>query len=156
MHPTSLIASALGAGAVLLWRIRETQSPVTARTLLLPPLGMATGFAMFAAPPMRVPWSWGVGAFVVGAALFSYPLVATSTMTREGDHVMLKRSKAFLWILLGLIAVRLALRSWVEEIVSPTQTAALFFILAFGMLLPWRVTMFLRYRSLTRDPSPAG
>lgn len=149
MHASTLVASIVGAAAVLVWRIRETRSPVTARKLLLPPLGMSTGFGMFAVPAMRVPWLWGFGAFACGALLLSYPLIATSTLTREGEHVMLKRSRAFLGILLALVALRLALRQWVEQVVSPPQTAALFFILAFGMLLPWRVTMFLRYRALT-------
>ncbi len=148
VHPGTLIGSLVGAAAVLAWRIRETQRPVTAVKLLAPPLGMSTGFFMFLAPQTRVPWAWALLALAAGAVFFSYPLVATSHLTRRDDVIMLRRSRVFLWILLGLVVARLALRSWVELYVSTTQTAALFFLLAFGMLLPWRITMFVRYRRL--------
>jgi len=165
MQPTTVIASLVGAAVVLTWRIRETQRPVTTAKLLIPPLGMSTGFLMFAVsnlrvslpwgvfavPELRVPLLWGIAAFAAGAIFFSYPLVHTSHLERQGDAIMLRRSKVFLWILLALVAVRLALRSYVEIYVSTAQTGSLFFLLAFGMLLPWRVTMYLRYRRLM-DP----
>jgi len=138
---------------VLAWRVRETRRPVTAVNLLAPPLGMSTGFLMFLAPPARVPLSWALAAFAVGALLFSYPLIRTSRLARQGDTISLQRSPAFLWILLGLFAVRFALRSYVEQHVSIVQTGGLFFILAFGMILPWRVTLYARYRRL-RAPRP--
>ena len=46
-------------------------------------------------------------------------------MVREGDTIVLRRSRAFLWILLGLLALRLALRGYVEQYVSPIQTGAI-------------------------------
>jgi membrane protein CcdC involved in cytochrome C biogenesis len=52
-------------------------------------------------------------------------------------------------ILLALLAVRLAARSWVERYIDTVQTGSLLFLLASGMLLPWRIVMYLRYRSLT-------
>ncbi|HVI96991.1 MAG TPA: CcdC protein domain-containing protein, partial [Anaeromyxobacter sp.] len=67
---------------------------------------------------------------------------------------LLQRSKAFLWILLALVAVRFALRAWVEQVVTPAQTAGLFFILAFGMIVRWRASMhvaYLRLRSRAGD-----
>ncbi|HEX7672006.1 MAG TPA: cytochrome c biogenesis protein CcdC [Polyangiaceae bacterium] len=148
MPPAVALASLVGAGAVLAWRLRETQRPVTARKIIIPPLGMSTGLLMFAYPPTRVPIHWAVTAFLIGAVVFSYPLIHTSTLTRRGDVIMLERSKAFLWILLGLVAVRLVARSYVEDYVDPLQTGALFFLLAFGMIVRWRVSMFLAYRAL--------
>ncbi len=65
----------------------------------------------------------------------------------------MQRSRAFLWILLGLFAVRLALRAYVERVVSPMQSGGLLFLLAFGMILRWRVGMLLEFRRLT---SPSG
>jgi membrane protein CcdC involved in cytochrome C biogenesis len=148
VQTSTLVASLVGAAAVMAWRVRETQTPVTARKLLVPPLAMSTGFFMFLAPQMRVPWTWAACAFVAGALLFSYPLIHTSRMVREGDVILMKRSKAFLFIILALFAIRLVLRQYVETYVSMTQTAALFFVLAFGMLLPWRLAMFASYRGL--------
>jgi membrane protein CcdC involved in cytochrome C biogenesis len=148
MQTVAMLGSLAGAAAVLTWRVRETKKPVTAAKILIPPLAMSTGFSMFLVPMARVPWTWALGAFLAGAIFFAYPLVRTSELTRVGEAIMLRRSKAFLWILLGLVAVRLALRSYVEQRVSPMQTGALFFVLAFGMILPWRVVMYRRYRQL--------
>jgi membrane protein CcdC involved in cytochrome C biogenesis len=145
MQTTTLVATLVGGAAVLLWRIRETQRPVTAAKILVPPLGMTTGFCMFLLPQTRVPFTWGLAAFLAGAVFLSYPLVHTSTLTRSGGEILLKRSRAFLVILLGLVAVRLAARSYVEQYVDAVQTGSLFFLLAYGM--------FLRYRALARAPA---
>ena len=116
---------------------------------------MSTGFGMFLVPQTRVPLAWGLAAFLAGVVFLSYPLVHTSALTRSGDAILLKRSRAFLVILLALVAARLAARSYVEQIVDATPTGSLFFLLAFGMLLPWRIVMYLRYRALTApEPSP--
>jgi membrane protein CcdC involved in cytochrome C biogenesis len=150
MNASTLVATLVGGAAVLAWRVRETQRPVTAAKILLPPLGMTTGFCMFLVPQTRVPLAWGLAAFLAGALLLSYPLVRTSRLTRSGDAVVLKRSRAFLVILLALVAVRLAARTWVEQYVDALQTGSLVFLFAYGMLLPWRVVMYLRYRTLVR------
>jgi membrane protein CcdC involved in cytochrome C biogenesis len=158
VQTATLVGSLVGAAAVMAWRVRETQSPVTARKLLLPPLMMSTGFFMFVMPQMRVPLLWAACAFVAGALAFSYPLIHTSRLVRSGDVVLMQRSRAFLVIIVALFALRLLLRQYVEHYVSMTQTAALFFVLAFGMLLPWRVAMFARYRALqgpTEQPPSA-
>jgi membrane protein CcdC involved in cytochrome C biogenesis len=63
---------------------------------------------------------------------------------------MMRRSRAFIAILLGLAAIRFALRQYIGQLVSPQQTAALFFILAFGMIVRWRVEMLRAYRKLCR------
>jgi membrane protein CcdC involved in cytochrome C biogenesis len=152
--PALLVAaSILGAAAVLAWRVQETQTPVSIRKIVIPPLGMSTGFSMFASPLMRIPWRWGIGAFLAGALVFSYPLTRTSVLTRSGDQIRMQRSRAFLWILLGLVAVRFALRSVAEQYVSPLQTAALFFVLAFGMILRWRASMLVQYLRLRSAPA---
>jgi uncharacterized membrane protein YdbT with pleckstrin-like domain len=42
----------------------------------------------------------------------------------------MRRSKAFLWILLGLFVVRWVMRAYVERVLTPMQTGGIFFILA--------------------------
>lgn len=144
------LAPVLGGAGVLVWRWHETRTPVTTRKIVVPPLGMATGFCMFFAPQMRVPWLWGLLAVVLGAVLLAIPLIKSSSLERSGDVVMMRRSQGFLLILLGLLALRIALHEWVGRYVSPTQTAALFFLLAFGMIVRWRLGMYRAYRTLTR------
>ncbi len=156
VHLPIVLASLFGAAVVLLWRVRETTRPATARSILIPPLGMSTGFSMFILPQTRVPPAMGIGAFLLGALCLSYPLIHTSRLVRQGETILLQRSKAFLWILLGLLTLRIVLRAYVERFMSPMQTAALFFLLAFGMLLPWRVVMYLRYRALRSGRDTVG
>jgi membrane protein CcdC involved in cytochrome C biogenesis len=117
---------------------------------------MSTGFFMFVAPQARVPVSWAMAAFGLGALLFAYPLIHSSRLIRQGDTISLQRSPAFLWIILGLFAVRFALRSYVEQYVSLVQTGGLFFVLAFGMILPWRLILYLRYRRLRNEALTAS
>lgn len=143
-----VFVSLLGAAAVLTWRYRETSAPVTARSLLAPPLGMSTGLFMFLAPQTRVPFTWALIALLLGALVFSIPLARSSKLTREGDALFMRRSPAFLWILLGLLAVRFALRSWVEQYVTQVQTGALFFLLAFGAIVRWRWSLWREFQRL--------
>lgn len=145
----SLISSIVGAVAVMAWRVQETRRPVSLRQIVIPPMGMATGFCMFFAPMFRVPWTWGLGAFATGAVALAYPLLRTSKLVREGNVVMLRRSNAFMAVLIGLAAIRLAARGYLDTIISVEQTSALFFVLAFGMILRWRMQMLLEYRALT-------
>jgi membrane protein CcdC involved in cytochrome C biogenesis len=151
LKTVSLVTSIAGAIAVLTWRIRETRTPVSARKILIPPIGMATGFCMFLAPPFRVPWLWALIAFLLGATALAYPLLRTSRLVRDGEKIMAKRSYAFFAVILALAAVRVAARGYLDTVLTVQQTAGLFFILAFGMILRWRTAMYQQYRELTRD-----
>jgi membrane protein CcdC involved in cytochrome C biogenesis len=144
----SLISSIAGASAVMAWRMRETRTPVSVKKIVIPPLGMSTGLSMFAMPAFRVPWTWALAAFLMGALALAYPLMRTSRLVRDGDVVMMQRSNAFLAILIVLAGVRIAARGYLDTVVSVQQTAGLFFVLAFGMILRWRAQMLLDYRAL--------
>ena len=149
-HAFTLAASIAGGVAVLTWRVRETRRPVSLKSIVIPPLGMSTGFCMFLAPMMRVPWSWAAAAFLIGAFVFSYPLARTSSLEWMDGQIMMRRSRAFLAILLALVVVRIALHDYLEHIISAQQTAGVYFILAFGMILRWRVAMLSSYQRLLR------
>lgn len=150
-----LVMSIVGGLIVLSWRLRETSRPITARKILIPPLGMSTGMFMFFYAPTRIPVAWGLAAVAAGALFFTYPLWRTSKLTRDGEVIRLQRSRAFLLILLVLVAVRFAARSWVERYVNPLQTGSIFFLIAFGMIVPWRVLMYVEFRRLVgAEPAP--
>jgi len=146
---SSIGAGILGFFGVLAWRIREGQTPVTIKKMIIPPLGMATGFSMFLVPMFRVPWLWALGAFLIGASLLAYPLIRTSRLTREGEAIMMRRSKAFFGVMAVLALIRIAAKNYVNKVISLEQTAGLFFVLAFGMIVSWRISMLLEYRRLT-------
>lgn len=157
MEPLSpalvLVVTLAGAAAMLAWRFRETTTPVTRTSLLAPPLGMSTGLLMFVAPQTRVPVSWAVVAVVLGAVVFSWPLARSSKLTRQGGVLVMQRSPAFLWLLLGLVVVRFALRAYVEAWATQLQTGALFFLLAFGAVVRWRWSLWREFRRLSvRSP----
>lgn len=152
MHPSPVItalASLVGLCGVLLWRVREGRTAVTARKLLMPPIGMATGFCMFFVPNFRVPLAWGIGAFVIGAVVFAWPLLATSSLHRQGDAIMMKRSSAFFAVIIVLAVIRYFARDYFDRFLSIEQTGALFYLLAFGMIVHWRVKLYLAYRTLS-------
>jgi membrane protein CcdC involved in cytochrome C biogenesis len=46
------------------------------------------------------------------------------------------------------LALRVGLHDYVSRYLSLTQTAGAFFILAFGMIVPWRISMWVQYRKL--------
>jgi membrane protein CcdC involved in cytochrome C biogenesis len=147
----SFVAAGAGAVAVIIWRMRETRTAVSLKKIIIPPLGMATGFSMFADRAFRVPWTWAAIAFLIGALALAWPLLLTTRLERQGEAVMMRRSKAFLAVILVLAAIRLFARGYFDKILTAPQTAGIFFILAFGMIVIWRAKMLMDFRRLTAD-----
>ena len=143
-------AALVGGATIMLWRFHETRRQVTTRSVILPPLAMSTGFLMFAVPAAHIPVSWAALALAVGA-LLSFPLRHTSRLERVADSVMMRRSPAFLAILLGLASLRIGLHEWINPYLSPIQTGSVFFLVAFGMIAIWRVRMLLELRRIQRS-----
>ena len=156
MHPgfgISAVIAIVGLFGVLAWRVREARTAVTVKKIIIPPLGMATGFSMFIVPAFRVPWSWAAIAFLIGMVALAYPLLVTSRLVRDGDAIMMRRSNAFFIVVVGLAAVRFFARDYLDAYMSMQQTAGLFFVLAFGMILRWRMRMLFEYKTLTAQLS---
>jgi membrane protein CcdC involved in cytochrome C biogenesis len=151
----SMLASVFGLVTVTMWRLREARTAVSLRKIVIPPLGMATGFSMFVLPAFRVPWAWAGLAFVIGAVALAWPLLLTTRLERRGDAVIMKRSSAFLLVILVLALIRFAARGYFDTILTTEQTAGIFFILAFGMIVRWRAKMLVDFRRLTTETSPA-
>jgi membrane protein CcdC involved in cytochrome C biogenesis len=148
----SILVSLAGLVAVTVWRLREARSAISLRKIVVPPLGMATGFSMFIVPAFRIPWAWAALAFAIGALALAWPLLLTTRLERRGEAIMMKRSSAFLAVLLVLAAVRFFARGYFDTILTAKQTAGIFFILAFGMIVIWRAKMLMDYRKLTMVP----
>jgi membrane protein CcdC involved in cytochrome C biogenesis len=151
---TSIVISLAGLVAVTAWRLREVRSAVSLRKIIIPPLGMATGFCMFFIPAFRIPWVWASAAFLIGWVALAYPLLLTTRLIRIGDAIMMKRSSAFLVVLFVLAAVRFLARGYFDTILTVQQSAGLFFILAFGMIVRWRTKLLLDFRKLTAECAP--
>jgi len=148
---TAVLGSLAGLIAVIIWRVREASGPVSIKKIVIPPAGMATGFSMFFVPAFRIPLAWAGAAFLIGALALAYPLLRTTRLIREGDSVMMQRSSAFFAMIVALAAVRLLARGYLDHVLSVPQTGGLLFVLAFGMILRWRVWMLMDYRRLTAE-----
>lgn len=145
-----------GLVAVTVWRLREARSAVSLKKIVMPPLGMATGFSMFVVPGFRIPWAWAGLAFLIGALALAWPLLMTTRLERQGETIVMKRSSAFLVVLLVLAVIRFAARGYFDTILTTQQTAGVFFILAFGMIVVWRGKMLADYRKLRGVPLEAS
>jgi len=150
LRPILRMGPIVGGVAILAWRVRETRVPVTKKAIVIPPVAMSTGFSMFTAPMMRVPWSWAISAVLLGALVLAWPLLRSTRLEPRNGVIYMQRSRAFFGILLVLLAIRILLHNYIGHIVSPLQTAALFYLLAFGMIVRWRWTMYRQYDKLTR------
>jgi membrane protein CcdC involved in cytochrome C biogenesis len=147
----SIFVSLAGVAAVITWRLREVRSAVSLRKIIIPPLGMATGFSMFLVPAFRIPWMWAGGAFLIGALALAYPLLLTTRLIRQGDTIMMKRSSAFLAVIFVLAAIRFLARGYFDTILTAQQSAAIFFVLAFGMIVRWRAKLLFDFRRLRAE-----
>lgn len=147
ISPTVLgtIAAIFMFTTVLIVRMKAAKKPVSSWKIIAPPFFMSTGFAMFHFPEVWTPISYDFIAFCIGT-LFSIPLILSSRFEVVDNEIYLRRSKAFIGILLVLFVIRLIVKMYVGDVFTPMQTAGLFFVLAFGMILPWRVVMFINYR----------
>jgi membrane protein CcdC involved in cytochrome C biogenesis len=86
-------------------------------------------------------------AILVGM-FFSIFLILTSKFEIRDNQIYLKRSKAFIFILIGLLIIRIALKSILSTSIDYGVLSGMFWILAFGMIVPWRVAMYISYRKL--------
>jgi len=147
----SILVSLAGLVAVTMWRLREARTAVSLKKIVIPPLGMATGFSMFLVPAFRIPWAWAGLAFAIGAVALAWPLLLTTRLERQGESIMMKRSSAFLAVILVLAVIRFAARGYFDTILTTQQTGGVFFILAFGMIVIWRAKMLVDFRRLTAE-----
>ncbi|RIW28761.1 cytochrome c biogenesis protein CcdC [Bacillus salacetis] len=146
---SSIIAICMGFFVIFI-RMKAQKKPVTARKIILPPIFMSTGALMFLIPMFRVTLAEVVEALVVGM-IFSIFLIKTSRFEIRDNDVYLKRSKAFAFILIGLLLVRIAAKMVLSNSIDYGQLSGMFWILAFGMIVPWRVAMYLQYKKLLND-----
>ncbi|MFC7393392.1 CcdC family protein [Scopulibacillus cellulosilyticus] len=146
----SLLIGVVFALSIIAVRLKASKKPTNTKKILLPPLFMSTGALMFIFPMFRVTYVEALEAFLVGA-FFSIFLIKTSKFELHDNQVYLKRSKAFIFILLGLLVIRTVMKIFLEKSIDVGQTGGLFFILAYGMILPWRIAMFVMYKRLLKQ-----
>lgn len=142
---------------VLFIRMKASAHPVSAKKIILPPIFMSTGATMFLFPMFRVTPLELIEAISVGM-LFSLVLIKTSKFEVRGEDIYLKRSKAFPFILIGLLVIRIVMKLVLSKSIDYGELTGMFWLLAFGMIVPWRIAMYIQYRKLlnqiTRSVEP--
>ncbi|WP_082234106.1 CcdC family protein [Halobacillus massiliensis] len=145
----STVAAAFMAIGMIFVRLRAAKRPASVKKIILPPLFMSTGALMFIFPVFRVGWSQVLEAVTIGA-IFSFFLIRASKFEiREGD-IYLKPSRAFIFILIGLLVLRIVLKLIIGSSISFGETSGMFFLLAFGMIITWRLAMLRQYLRLEK------
>lgn len=131
-------------------RMKAAKKPTSAKKIILPPIFMSTGALMFIVPTFRVTPLEILEAASIGM-LFSILLIKTSKFEIKDNEIYLKRSKAFVFILIGLLVVRIIGKLILSSTIDVGQLSGMFWILAFAMIVPWRIAMYLDYRKLQQE-----
>lgn len=84
---------------------------------------------------------------IIAGLIFSVFLIKTTKFEIRDEQIYMKPSKAFIFILVGLLAVRVALKSYLSQSIDLAELSGMFFLLAFAMIVSWRIAM---YRSFTK------
>ncbi|SDJ28914.1 CcdC family protein [Natribacillus halophilus] len=141
---TTVGAAMMGTLAVIV-RMKAIKKPASVKKIIIPPLMMSTGFLMFLYEPTHLPPERIVAPLIVGAAA-SYLLIRTSRFEIHNGDIYMKRSKLFIFLLFGLIAARVIIKLIIGEQIQLPQLAGMFFLLAYGMIIPWRIAMLLMFK----------
>lgn len=145
---STIMAIAMGT-FVIMMRLRSQKKPTNAKKIIIPPIAMSTGALMFLFEPFRLAPMQILEAVALGAFLSVF-LIATSKFERIGNDVYLKASKAFPFILIGLLIFRIVLKLLFADRFDVAELGGMFWVLAFAMLWPWRLAMLWQYKKLTK------
>lgn len=148
----SFVIAALMGLAVIVVRMKAQNYPTNAKKIVLPPFFMATGALMYVVPYFRLNGSEIIEAILVGL-FFSLFLIFTSNFEVKGSEIYMKRSKLFPVILISLLIIRSVGKFFLSDSIDPGQLASMFFLLAFSMIVPWRIAMYVKYKKL-KDRMP--
>ena len=133
----------------VLVRSKAAARPISPIRIVLPPLFMSTGMLMFLFTQFQVAWGQVMEATVVGL-VFSSILIVTTNFEQKDGLWFVQRSKAFIFILVGLLIFRLIAKLILSSSIDVGELAGMFFILAFAMIVPWRIGMLIKYNNLKK------
>ena len=153
--PSQVILAVTSIGAiamavfVMFVRIKSQNKPVNVKKIIIPPFAMSTGALMFLFEPFRITFIQVLEAAAIGV-FFSLFLIYTSKFEVRGEKIYLKRSKAFIFILVGLLIVRIMMKLLLADSLDVGELGGMFFILAWSMIIPWRIAMLLQFKRLEK------
>ena len=149
-----VLASSIGAigmaSLAMFVRMKAAKKPASIKKIILPPVFMSSGALMYIVPQFRLTSMEVLEAVIVGM-LFSILLIKTSAFEIKGDQIFLKRSKAFFFILVGLLVVRIIMKTILSATIDFGEVSGMFFLLAFSMIVPWRIAMYRDFKRLQKQ-----
>ncbi|MFA1822153.1 CcdC family protein [Virgibacillus oceani] len=143
----STVVAGVMALAMIIVRLKAAKKPTNAKRIILPPLFMSTGAFMFLFPVFQITWLQFFEAITVGV-ICSVFLIKTSKFEIRDHAIYLIPSKAFTFILIGLLVFRIILKLLIGNTISFGETSGMFFVLAFGMIITWRISMLYKFLQL--------
>ena len=105
---------------------------------------------MYVIPYFRLTGTEILESLVLGV-LFSTVLIWTSRFEVKGSEIYMKRSKAFPIILISLLVIRTVIKIFISNEIDPGEIAGMFFLLAFCMIVPWRLAMYYKYKKVKKS-----
>ena len=139
----------MGIAAIVV-RQKAAKRPLTMKKILIPPVMMSTGALMYVFPYFRLT-PFEIGESIVMGALFSTLLVVTTKYEVKNDALYVKQSKLFPAILVTLLVLRIILKTVLSISISPGEIGGMFFLLAFVMIVIWRLSMYFNLRAFKKQ-----
>ncbi|GAA6823427.1 DUF1453 family protein [Staphylococcus lloydii] len=146
----SILFAFLMGVVVIIVRMKAQNFPVNEKKIILPPFFMATGALMYVVPYFRLSGMEMLECLILGV-LFSTVLIWTSRFEVKGSEIYMKRSKAFPVILISLLLIRTLIKIFISNKIDPGELAGMFFLLAFCMIVPWRIAMLYKYKKVKKQ-----
>src|SRR5690625_3351387 len=88
-------------------------------------------------------------ALVLGL-FFSVFLIRSTTFTLKNNDIYLIPSRAFIFILFGLLFIRIIIKLLIGSSISFGETSGMFYLLGFFMIVSWRIAMLVKYNKLAK------
>lgn len=143
----STVVAAFMAVTMIFVRLKAAKKPASIKKIILPPIFMSTGALMFIFPAFQIQWIQVLEALIVGMVCSIF-LIKTSKFEIRGQAIYLIPSKSFVFILFGLLLFRIIIKLAIGSTISLGETSGMFFLLAFGMIATWRLSMLYKYLQL--------
>lgn len=148
----STVFATFMAALMIFIRLKASKRPISVKRIILPPLFMSTGALIFLFPEFQLQWIKAIEAASLGAVL-SFFLIRSSRFEIQGRNIFLIPSKSFIFILFGLLLVRIIFKLIIGSKISFGETSSMFYLLGFGMIFTWRTIMLFQYIQLKKQLS---
>ncbi len=145
-----IITLVFGAGIIMI-RMKASKRPASVKGIIIPPIMMSTGALMFVIPFFPCFVGRYFRSYSNGGLCFSVILIWTTKFEIRHKYVFIKRTKAFPVILMGLLLIRIFIKYWISGSLEVGELSGMFWIMAFAMIVPWRIVMYFQYKNTEKE-----